>query len=265
MSTTYTTNVGLGIPALNDNAYVATWEDNLDLIDALGAVGPLAVTFAERPSSTLNVKVAAGSFRKNDGTVVTYAGTAAQAMTASQTNYVYLTNTGTLTVNTTGFPASTDIVRLAVVVAGGSTITSVTDARLYLGSFGANGNLTYLALAGGTFADSGGVVTVTLGTTNGVKFGAGATDKLGFYGATPVVQPAHANQGALTDSTGGTAAFTLVTLSTLTDSPASADALRDELISLWLPEIENNFASVARLVNRIRTELVALGLIKGSA
>lgn len=53
----------------------------------------------------------------------------------------------------------------------------------------------------------------------------------------------------LTDSTGGSANDTLATLSTLTDSPATADALRDEVVTLWLPEIENNLADLAAKVN----------------
>lgn len=50
------------------------------------------------------------------------------------------------------------------------------------------------------------------------------TDKLGFYGVTPVVQPASANQAAATDA-----------------------------------------ASTQTLANALRTALVNLGLIKGSA
>ena len=61
-----------------------------------------------------------------------------------------------------------------------------------------------------------------------------------------------ANTGTLlTDSTGGAANNTLTTLSALTDSPASADALRDELTTLWLPEIENNLADLAAKINVI--------------
>ena len=56
--------------------------------------------------------------------------TASQAVTASATNYVYLRNSGTLTVNITGWPsAPTLYVPLAVVVAGSAAITSVTDAQ----------------------------------------------------------------------------------------------------------------------------------------
>lgn len=47
-------------------------------------------------------------------------------------------------------------------------------------------------------------VDLTLGGTDGTKIGTSATlEKLGFFNATPVVQPLSANQTALTDSTGG--------------------------------------------------------------
>jgi len=331
MASSYTSKIGLEKPADNDTAWGTPLRANSDQIDVLGAVGPLAVCQTEFPSTTLNVKVAAGNYRKSDGTIVSYAGTSSQAMTASNTNYVYLTDSGTLTVSTSAFPSATFIVRLATVVAGGSTITSVTDSRVPWISFGANNNTVYLALAGGTFSDGSGVVTVGTGTTNGVKFGASTSDKLAFFNATPIVQPANtvelvtllgnlglratggnpalnlgsgtltcglsnlgdpvtitdaknivvgsttgtkigtattqklaffnatpvvqpsgANEAALTDSTGGTAGFTLSAVGATNGSDVSGT-------------INSNLASLARLLNQIRSDLVTLGLIKGSS
>ena len=136
MSTTYTTRAKLGYPAVGDSGWGATYNTIVTTLDGFNALGALAVTPAEVPSASLNVAVAAGSYVKSDGTIGTYAGTASQAMTTAATNYVYLTDGGTLTVDTSGFPANTFHVRLAVVVAGASTITSVTDARLYSVSVG---------------------------------------------------------------------------------------------------------------------------------
>jgi hypothetical protein len=150
MSTTYTQNTGLGIPSLDDASYVSTISTNLSTLDAQSAIGMFGVSRTENPSTTLNVRINGGSFRKADGTVVTVSTVASQAMTANQTNYVYLTNTGTVTVNTTGFPAATDIVRVATVVASGTNITSITDARLPFVAFGAALTSTFLPLAGGT-------------------------------------------------------------------------------------------------------------------
>lgn len=90
---------------------------------------------------------------------------------------------------------------------------------------------------------------VAVGTTTGSKIGTGATQKLGFFGATPVVQPAAAGQVALTDSSGGTASDTIAAIgATYTQA-----------------EVRNAVASLAAKVNTLRTALVNLGLIKGSA
>lgn len=99
----------------------------------------------------------------------------------------------------------------------------------------------------------GGILTaaeasdMSFGTTTGSKLGLTALEKIGKWGVAPVVQPAHANQAALTDGTTGTASFSLV------DSAGGASAIND------------NFASVARLLNQIRSDLVSTGEIKGSA
>jgi hypothetical protein len=69
------------------------------------------------------------------------------------------------------------------------------------------------------------------------------TDKLGFFGATPVAQ--QADIGALTDNTGGTADNTLQAISA----------------SYVQAEIQNNFADLASQVNDIRTVLRNLGLM----
>ena len=69
-------------------------------------------------------------YRKADGTIVTYAGTTSQSITTGTTKYLYLTDAGSLTVGTAWPTGGTNHVRLAVVVAGATTITSVTDARL---------------------------------------------------------------------------------------------------------------------------------------
>ena len=174
MSTTYTPNIKLGQPALGDAGWSTPLNANCTTLDSLAPVGALAVTPTELPSASLNVAVAAGNYVKQDGTITTYAGTASQAITASSTKYLYLdlTASGALTVGAS-FPATAHV-RLAVVVAGGSTLTSVTDARL---AFEACGSV----LDGTEW---------TVGSTNGLQIGTAGTQKLGFFGATPVVQPA---------------------------------------------------------------------------
>jgi hypothetical protein len=174
MANTYTTNVQLAMPAPGDRTWNVPVNGNAQVLDALAPLGALAVVTTEVPSATPNVHVAAGSYLKQDGTIGMYAGSASQAMTASMTNYLYLdlTNSGVLTVNTSGFPATAHV-RLAIVVAGGSSITSITDARVAFQVVGA-------------FADG---VNMTIGTATGTQIGTAANQKLGFFGKTPITQP----------------------------------------------------------------------------
>ncbi len=105
--------------------------------------------------------------------------------------------------------------------------------------------------------DSGGDVTwvdggdIALGTGTGTKIGTAVGQKLGLWGATPVAQQSHADQGALTAGI-GTASNTTLTAITDTSSDQSAP-------------INNNFEKIAELLNRLRLDLVTIGAIKGSA
>src|ERR1017187_10505331 len=102
MSNTYTPNVRLAMPASGDRTWNVALNTNCSSLDALAPVGSLAVTKTEAPSASLNVKVAPGTYLKQDGSIGTFAGVSSRAMTTSATNYLYLdlTNSGTLTVNT---------------------------------------------------------------------------------------------------------------------------------------------------------------------
>lgn len=67
--------------------------------------------------------------------------------------------------------------------------------------------------------------------------------------------------GALTDSTSGTPGSTISALTDPADTPATADALRDDLVANIIPELRNNLASLTAQVNAIRTALQNLGLM----
>lgn len=122
-------------------------------------------------------------------------------------------------------------------------------------------------------------------TTAGViEFGAsnafhidGLNDLLAFFGQTKIAQPASADQAAL-----GTQ--TQVDIGTLTitnpaDTPADADALRDDLVANTIPDIltaietvrdevnaaKSDVSDIRTLLISIRTALVNLGIIKGAA
>jgi len=144
----YTTKLGLIKPMTTSRNWDVPMNSNADAIDALTPVSDLAVTLAEFPSASLNVVVAAGKFRASDLTSVTYAG-ATQAITTATTKYLYLTNAGTLTVGA-AWPTSGFYLPLAIVVAGATTITSITDARLPFHVISGGATSGTATLVGGT-------------------------------------------------------------------------------------------------------------------
>jgi hypothetical protein len=88
------------------------------------------------------------------------------------------------------------------------------------------------------------------GAGAGALFGQSITDKLGFYGlATPIVQPSATAQSAVAT----TAITTLATTPTYTDLAIAVNSLISRV------------AAVVTLDNQLRSDLVALNLIKGSA
>lgn len=109
---------------------------NLTKLDGYSAIGGLVVVPAEVPASTsLNVIVKPGVYlRKSDGAMVSFGG-GTLLLSAVNTHSIYLNSSGVPASSTTGFPAG-EIVRLATVVAGASSITSITDTRTMLESSG---------------------------------------------------------------------------------------------------------------------------------
>lgn len=85
---------------------------------------------------------------------------------------------------------------------------------------------------------------------DGYVHGQSATDKISFYGATPVVQPTNAAQAAITDTSGGAASAT-------TGLQALTSTYNSTIIA-------NAISTNAALINQVRSALVSLGLIKGS-
>jgi hypothetical protein len=86
---------------------------------------------------------------------------------------------------------------------------------------------------------------------DGYLTGQSATDKVAFYGATPIAQKAAAAQAAVTDASGGSAAPTngILTLTGTYNSTIIANAI----------------ATLAAQGNAMQAVLVSLGLMKGSA
>jgi hypothetical protein len=173
MSNTYTPNAKLAMPATGDTGWAVPVNGNCALLDALSPVGGLAVTTTEVPSASLNVAVAAGTYIKQDGTIGTFAGAPSQPVGASSTQVLYLdlTNSGALAV-AAAYP-TTAHVRLATVVAGATSISSIADNRQCFDVVG-------------SWADG---VNITLGSATGTQIGTTPGQKLGFFGKTPTTQP----------------------------------------------------------------------------
>lgn len=95
------------------------------------------------------------------------------------------------------------------------------------------------------------LVTKTMLSGGGNDFGQSAADLVGFYGATPIVQPTSASQAALTYTAGiGTASAT-------SGLQALSGTYNSTLIS-------NALVTLAAQGNALRVALVNLGLITGS-
>lgn len=140
MANTYTPNTQLAMPATGDRNWNVPVNANAQLLDALSPVGALAAITNEVPSSSLNARVAAGSYQKQDGTIGIYAGTSSQAIAASSTKVLYLDLTaGGALVVAASYP-TTAHVRIATVVTGTSSITSITDNRVAFQVIGSYAN-----------------------------------------------------------------------------------------------------------------------------
>lgn len=92
-------------------------------------------------------------------------------------------------------------------------------------------------------------ITKTKKSEDGFQVGQSATDKVGFYGTTPIVQPSGAAQAAITDTSGGTAA-----------SDTGLQALTGSYNSTL---IANALSTLAAQGNAMQAALANLGLIAG--
>lgn len=89
------------------------------------------------------------------------------------------------------------------------------------------------------------------GNSDGTNLGQSTTDKIGFYGlTTPIVQPSGSAQAAVATSTITTAATSTTPYGYATTT--QADAVTAQIVLL------------RTLVNKMRTDLVALNLIAGA-
>ena len=96
----------------------------------------------------------------------------------------------------------------------------------------------------------------------------GSAPMIGVYGVAAVARPSaytqtystadktHAGRTAstLTDNSAGTANTTVEAIPDPADTPASADALRDDIVANLLPALRNNFADLAAQINALKAD-----------
>lgn len=98
-------------------------------------------------------------------------------------------------------------------------------------------------------------LNIIIDTVTGTKIGTGASQKIGFWNAAPIIQPANALQAAITNSSGGSQDGTLVSTVGTASLATAADGANTN----------NNFTDIYALLNEIRAALVTSGIMKGSA
>jgi hypothetical protein len=163
---------------------------------------------------------------------------------------------------------------LAADVANSGTITNIaypagTNQAFFTGGNASSGSVAVVnendvyrqtaSQIGVTYGAS----TITVTNSSGVTWPAGATlrvqlDYLQAAVVTVVEQPVIVDLGG---SLTGTNNDAIADLTTLTDSPATADALRDQLMSAWKVEIDSHFKEVQAKINTILARLRAAGVI----
>jgi hypothetical protein len=99
---------------------------------------------------------------------------------------------------------------------------------------------------------------------DGTCLGQAAADKIGFYGTTPAIQPASASQ-ALVTKTAATALATTVFSAASTGMWAFASSTVAKTFQPRINQCVVDIGHLTTLVNKIRADLVTIGIIKGAA
>jgi hypothetical protein len=203
-----------------------------------------AIALSKLATGALPTGITVASANLVDGTIVDADVSASAAIALSKLA------TGALPTAIT--VASANLVDGTIVNADVSASAAIAGTKV-APDFGSQNVVTTGTLGAGATTLAGALTlgnnNIVSGTGAGTKIGTSTSQKLGFFDKTPVIQPAGANQAALTNSTGGTADGTLAAVSGTGDDT----------------DINNNFTELHTLLNEIRTALVNLGLIKGAA
>lgn len=163
-----------------------------------------------------------------------------QATNDGSTGYLNLLALGTGFTTSGSFRQDGAVIESGAGLSGGLSITARTGGlRIYVGGT-SDANNMILNFSSATLGTLREAFDLAFGTSTGSKIGTSASQKIGKWGVTPVVQPAGASQAAV-----ATTAATNVAPYGFT-TQAQADA-------------------IVTLLNAIRSALVATGEIKGAA
>lgn len=242
MATTYSANVRLQKPTASDRQWDLPINANVDALDAMTALGALAVTMTETPSATLQVRVSPGSFVRGDRTVGQFTGTTTLPVLASATTYLWLDPTGVL-VSGPAFPTSPHL-RLARVVAGVNSVQQVIDERVQCAVAGSGSG--FVLKSGDTIAGTLTIAAPGSGSTSPllpVAVVDPVNRLLGFFGSDPASQAPKLSP--VTAASGSVA----------------GDALVDVGASFAQSTLNNNFATLAAKVDALIAALQRHGLM----
>lgn len=163
--------------------------------------------------------------------------------------------------NLTAWIAGT-VNRVTVADDGDGTVTLSAPQDLHAGASPTFAGLTItsiLQIASALLTLSEGV-NMVFGTTTGTKLGTSPLQKLSFWNAPPVVQPA--DLGALTDNTGQVPDRTLEDVPALTVAPGALAGAADRVeVNDRLTRIEKNLSDLADFCNDLRDVLRSVGLM----
>lgn len=155
---------GVAYPTIFESPYYTTFYKMLyRLLNVTRRAGDLRVY----KDGDLTFGVRAGNYLNSDA-AVTYSGSTEQSLTDDATNYIYLTATGTLTKNTTGFPipSVTPHIRLATILTA-SGVYDIDDITDYRGT-------SFLSIAG-----------AAAGTLHGLDWQESVLDEVNFVASEP--------------------------------------------------------------------------------
>ena len=185
-----------------------------------------------------------GNASGSSGSCTGNADTATKIASITNTDIVLLTATQELTNKTLvapalGTPVSGDLSNCTFPILNqnttGTALTVTQAAQTAITSVG--------TLTGLTMAAEGNIVVDDI---SGTKIGTSTDQKLGFFNATPIAQPAAADQAVVTSQS--------------LDNTAAATYTQGDIT-----KIQTELNDVTALANQMRTVLVNLGLMKGSA